>query len=133
MEKIFTRIVVIKCTPEFSAIGRFIIWSILVFGCFSRLVIQEITNHSGLFEGPEDHKFFCHNLKLLEENKYQLAGRLIGMSLMHDGPGLGCLHPTLFYLMCGLPCNLNHFDVKQILDTKFVEVIDQVSVIFHLL
>ena len=82
---------------------------------------------SGLLEGSEGHMMFTHNLKLLKENKYWLAGRLVGMSLIHDGPGLGCLHPTVYQLMCGLPCNVYDFDVTLITDHDFVETVQRVQ------
>lgn len=102
------------------------------FNLFGRMVIHEIVNSSGLLEGSEERTFFSHNVKLLEEKRYELAGRLVGMSMMHDGPGLGCLDPTLFKLMCGIPCDLNKFDAKVIVDLKFVKVIEQVSFPFQL-
>ena len=48
--------------------------------------MQDLARISGLLEGPEWPMMFAHNLKLFEENKYLLAGRLVGMSLMQDGP-----------------------------------------------
>ena len=74
----------------------------------------------------DGHMMFTHNLKLLEENKYLLAGRLVGMSLMQDCPGLGCLDPTLYKLICGLLCILHDFDINVITDRDFVETLKQV-------
>jgi hypothetical protein len=92
-----------------------------------RLIRQELGHISGLLEGSEGKMMFTHNLKLLEENKYWLAGRLVGMSLIHDGPGLGCLHPTVYQLVCGLPCDVYDFDVTLITDHDFVETVQQVQ------
>ena len=86
--------------------------------------MQDLACISGLFEGPEGHMMTqtaSNNLKLLEENKYLLDGRLVGMSLMQDGPGLGCLDPTLYKLICGLPYNHYDFDVDVITDVDFVQ------------
>ncbi len=88
---------------------------------------QELGHISGLFEGYDGQMMFTHNLKLLEENKYWLAGRLVGMSLMQDGPGFGCLHPTVYKLICGLSCNVYDFDVTLITDQDFVKTVQQVQ------
>ena len=82
---------------------------------------------SGLFEGSDGQMVFTHNLKLLEENKYWLAGRLIGMSLMQDGPGFGCLNPTVYRLICGLPCDVYEFDEGLLADKDFVNTVQQVQ------
>ncbi|KAK3747215.1 hypothetical protein QZH41_014646, partial [Actinostola sp. cb2023] len=91
---------------------------------FFRLVIQEVS-HSGLLEGSEGHMVFSHNLKLLEENHYFLAGCLVGMSIMQDGSGIACLDPTMYKLMCGLTVNLHDFEVDIITDQDFVETVKQ--------
>ena len=91
------------------------------------MIRQELGHMSGLFEGGEGHMVFTHNLKLLEENKYWLAGRLIGMSLIQDGPGFGCLDPTLYRLICGLPCNVYDFDAACLADQDFVNTVQQVQ------
>ena len=97
--------------------------------CLPRLIMQDLAHMSGLLEGPDGHMMFTHNLKLLEEDKYLLAGRLVGMSLMQDGPDLGCLDPTLYKLICGVPCNLYDFDINVITDRDFVETLQQVHYI----
>lgn len=97
-----------------------------MFILFSRLIRQDLVRISGLLEDYEGHMMFTHNLKLLEENKYLLAGRLVGMSLMQDGPGLGCLDPTLYDLICGLPCDVYDFDVTFITNEDFVKTVQQV-------
>ena len=94
-----------------------------------RLAMQELTECSGLLEGPEEHMVFTHNLKLLEDNKYFLAGRLVGMSIIHGGPGLGCLDPLLYKLMCGLQCNLTDFDINVITDSEIAETLRQVCLL----
>jgi len=95
---------------------------------FYRLAMQEISNCSGLLEGSEGHMLFSHNLKLLEENKYFLAGCLVGISIMQDGPGLGCFDPTFYQLMCGLSCNLLEFNIEVIADREFVDTVKRVCI-----
>ena len=98
-----------------------------------RLAMQEITECSGLLEGSEGHMVFTHNLKLLEDNKYYLAGRLVGMSIIHGGPGLSCLDPVTYKLMCGLPCCLNDFDISVITDSDIAETLREVCLLLVLL
>ncbi|KAK3748551.1 hypothetical protein QZH41_010224 [Actinostola sp. cb2023] len=92
--------------------------------CQKRLAMQEISNC--LLEGPEGHMLFSHNLKLVEENKYFLTGCLVGISIMQDGPGLGCFDPT-FYQLCGLPCDLLDFNIEVIADREFVDTVKQLK------
>ncbi|XP_046853882.1 uncharacterized protein LOC124447016 isoform X2 [Xenia sp. Carnegie-2017] len=84
---------------------------------FFRLARQEIVQSSGLFEGYNGcNLIFTHNVKLLQEKQYWLAGRLVGISLMQGGPGFGCLNSTVYDLMCEAPCDVNDFDVSLIPD-----------------
>ena len=86
--------------------------------------MTQLANHSGLFEGREGRMMFAHNLKLVEENKFFLAGRLVGMSLLQGGPGLCCLHPLVYYLMCGYPCDLSEFDPSDIAGPDNFELLE---------
>lgn len=88
--------------------------------------MQQLTSYSGLFEGRDGNMIFCHDIKSLEENKFFLAGRLVGMSLIQGGPGMCCLHPLVYKLMCHSPFDLTSFEINDIVDCEFVEVIKQV-------
>lgn len=94
---------------------------------FFRLAMHQLSSYSGLFEGQGGCMMFCHNIKLVEQNKFFLAGRLVGMSLSQGGPGICCFHPSVYHLMCDYPADLTNFDVDDIVDPDFGEVIKQVQ------
>ncbi len=68
-----------------------------------------------------------HNIKLVEQNKFLLAGRLVGMSVTQGGPGICCFHPSVYKLMCDLPCDLSSFDLNDTADTSFAELVTQLQ------
>lgn len=76
---------------------------------FCRLVMNELLE-SKFFEGPEDQKIFTHNLSLLETSQYRLVGRMVALSMAHNGPGLHFLAPELFALMTGEKVQLDNVD-----------------------
>ena len=88
--------------------------------------MQQLPCDTTLFEGKEGHMMFPHNIKSFEENKFLLAGQLVGMSLTRVGPGLHCLHPLVYMLITNQKCDLKAFDVEDIVDPDFVAVIKQV-------
>ncbi|OWF53493.1 G2/M phase-specific E3 ubiquitin-protein ligase-like [Mizuhopecten yessoensis] len=81
-----------------------------------RLAVNELMA-SSLFEGPANGKTFAHNIHNLDTKEYQLAGRLVGLSLAQDGPGIS-LNPDLYQLMTrGPDVNVNTaFDLDLIPD-----------------
>lgn len=79
---------------------------------------------SSLFEGNDQGKMFSHNLEKLEDGDYRCAGILVGMSILHDGPGLKCLHENVYKLMTGLPVYLN---CLEILSGDSLEILEQVG------
>lgn len=84
-----------------------------------------------ILQGPEGHMYFTHNVKLLEEKKYLLAGRLVGMSIVHGGPGLSCLDPLVYQLMCGEECikELHSFDINAITaDSDILQTLKEVCI-----
>lgn len=92
-----------------------------------RLAMNQLPGYCGLFEGRQGYMMFAHNIKLIEQNKYFLAGRLVGMSLTQGGPGICCFHPLVYGLMCGLSCDLSSFELNDIVDPNFAELIAQVQ------
>lgn len=91
--------------------------------------MKQLTETMTLFEGRIGHITFTHNIIAVEENKFFLAGRLVGMSITHGGPGLCCFDPLLFKLMCGVPCDPSLFDIHQIGDDGFVKIMETVNII----
>ena len=56
---------------------------------------------SRYFDGPDTQKIFTHKLDLLKKGHYRLIGRLVALSLIHDGPGLHFFSGELFSMMVG--------------------------------
>nr|XP_034327207.1 uncharacterized protein LOC117689682 isoform X5 [Crassostrea gigas] len=88
---------------------------------FFRLAMKNLSM-SSLFEGNDQGKMFSHNLEKLEDGDYRCAGILVGMSILHDGPGLKCLHENVCKLMTGLPVYLN---CLEILSGDSLEILEQ--------
>lgn len=88
--------------------------------------MNQLPGYGGLFEGREGYMMFSHNITLVEQNKFLMAGCLVGMSLTQGGPGICCFHPSVYHLMCGLPCDFSQFDLSTIVDTSFAELVEQV-------
>lgn len=88
---------------------------------FFRLAMKNLST-SSLFEGNDQGKMFSHNLEKLEDGDYRCAGILVGMSILHDGPGLKCLHENVYKLMTGLPVYLN---CLEILSGDSLEILEQ--------
>ncbi|XP_028405786.1 uncharacterized protein LOC114528364 [Dendronephthya gigantea] len=93
----------------------------------NELAMNQLPSYFGLFEGREGYMMFSHNIKLVEENKFFLAGRLVGLSLTQGGPGICCFHPSVYHLMCGIQCDLSKFDMTSIVDTDFSALVAQLK------
>ena len=91
--------------------------------------MKQLTETMTLFQGRSGHMTFTHNIMALEQNKFFLAGRLVGMSITHGGPGPSCLDPLLSKLMCGTPCDLSEFDIREIGDDGFVKIMEMVNIV----
>lgn len=91
---------------------------------YFRLVMREL-QQSCLFDGDVGNKLFSHNLEALEANKYFMAGQILAMSLLQEGPGLHCLNMDLFKLMTGkVP---DHFDVNGLADSDAREILNELK------
>lgn len=93
---------------------------------FFRMVMNEL-NESRFFEGPECEKYFSHDLDLLEKQHYKVVGRLVGLSLAQEGPGIHFLSHKLFDLMVGKETDLT--DVESLLPLELNACIKQVNTI----
>ena len=86
---------------------------------------------SPVFEGDEGNKIFSHSIKLVEEEKYKLAGRLVALSMAHEGPAPHFFNTLLFELMVG-SCpegSLTETDQITVLPANVQDVVKQVSAI----
>ena len=72
----------------------------------------------GIFEGSPQKLYFTNNIKLLEVARYRLAGRMVAWSILHDGPGIACLHPALWAMMtkASLTSIPNNIDIQDVTD-----------------
>lgn len=94
----------------------------------SRLAIQDLQT-SNIFEGPEDSRYFSHDVELLQKKHYFLAGQLVALSLAHDGPTLSVLNQDLFDFMVGR--DTLTFDCTHILPVDIQTIINEVSFCFE--
>ena len=78
---------------------------------FFRLLMKSL-KELGIFEGL----WFSHDISLLQDRKYFLAGKLIGWSILQEGPGPRCLSDEAFYLLIEKSCSC---------DTAITHVFDQ--------
>lgn len=96
----------------------------------NRLALNEL-EMSPLFEGVDGNRIFTHNVQLLEENKYLIAGRLVALSFAQEGPSPRFFNEVLFDLMVGGKVNILE-DLREklggILPEKMIEITEQVCV-----
>lgn len=96
----------------------------------NRLALKEL-EMSPLFEGVDGNRIFTHNVQLLEENKYLIAGRLVALSFAQEGPSPRFFNEVLFDLMVGGKVNILE-DLREklggILPEKMIEITEQVCV-----
>jgi hypothetical protein len=85
---------------------------------------------SNIFEGPEDSRYFTHDVELLQKKQYLLAGQLVALSLAQDGPSLSSLNENLFDFMVGKDSLM--FDCVGILPMDMQNIISEVSLYFRL-
>lgn len=97
----------------------------------NRLALKEL-EMSPLFEGGDGNRIFTHNIQLLEENKYLIAGRLIALSIAQEGPPPRFFNnEVLFGLVVGNSVNvLEELREKLggILPEKMIELTEQVCI-----
>ena len=54
------------------------------------LLMRELPS-LGIFQGEEEQLIFSHNVQLIDEFKYFIAGQLVAWSLLHGGTSPNCL------------------------------------------
>ena len=54
-----------------------------------------------LFEGQKDHLVPCASQPLLDSDLFMMAGRLVGHSFIHSGPGLAGISPAVVHVLLG--------------------------------
>ncbi|CAL8270011.1 unnamed protein product [Arctogadus glacialis] len=54
-----------------------------------------------LFEGQKDHLIPCASQPLLDSDLFMMAGRMVGHSFIHGGPGLAGISPAVVHVLLG--------------------------------
>ena len=80
----------------------------------------------GHFRGTARQPFFSYDQAALDKGKYYTGGKLIAWSLLHGGPGIKALHPSLYQLMCGQAPDLEGFDISILPDKCVQDKLQQV-------
>ncbi|TRY60184.1 hypothetical protein DNTS_003794 [Danionella cerebrum] len=93
---------------------------------FFRILMVNAQSLLGIFEGQPGHLFFTYDQMALEERIYELAGKMIAWSVIHGGPGLKALDPSLYQLMCTQECNLQDFDWHLMPDANIQENLQKI-------
>ena len=72
---------------------------------FFRLLMRSV-KEMGILEGH----WFSHDISLLKDNKYALAGKLIAWSMLQGGPGPRCLSDEGYNILCEKPYSCDASD-----------------------
>ncbi|KAA8577519.1 hypothetical protein FQN60_009174, partial [Etheostoma spectabile] len=78
---------------------------------YFRLLMIELQEKMGIFQGRLGRLLFSYDQRALAQNKFYTAGKLVAWSIIHNGPGIRCLNPELFQLMCGQKPEMTSFDL----------------------
>ncbi|KAL6479997.1 hypothetical protein MHYP_G00110300 [Metynnis hypsauchen] len=100
-------------------------------GCFDwhrRPQIEFVGEMADDYDGPT-REFFRLLMKdaALDKGKYYTGGKLIAWSLLHGGPGIKALHPSLYKLMCGQASDLEEFDISILPDKCVQDKLQQIK------
>jgi hypothetical protein len=98
---------------------------------YFRLAIQEL-HSSDLFDGPEDCRYFTHNVERLHNNHYFLAGQLLAMSIAYDGPSSLRLNEQLYDFMTDTSSPAFEDDTWRVLPMDARSIIQEVRAKFVL-
>jgi len=63
--------------------------------------MEGLIQHSGLFDRVGNAYALSRNISYLEEGRYKQAGKLVGWSLLHGGPGIHSLAEECVALLRG--------------------------------
>ena len=64
---------------------------------YFRLLLDEIAQNNSYFHGLAHRRVPLHNVISLQNNIFFYFGQIIALSVIHDGPFLQCLAPTVVY------------------------------------
>ena len=69
--------------------------------------MENLCHHAGtadvtrLFEGEQGHLIPCTSQPLLDSDLFLMAGRIVGHSFIHGGPGLAGISPAIIHVLLG--------------------------------
>ena len=67
------------------------------------LLMRDIVSNNSLFNGADDCRGPVHSMRSIESKVFCYIGQMIAVSILHGGPGPGCLsHAVVDYLTFGL-------------------------------
>ena len=76
----------------------------------------------GIFDG----QWFFHDITLLQENKYFIAGKLVGWSILQGGPGPRCLTEEGYRVLCDQPFSLTSA-INVVSDGRLKGILDEIQ------
>lgn len=88
---------------------------------YFRLLMLSLKN-LGVFQG----NWFSHNLQLLHNNRYELAGKLVAWSILQGGPGLKHLSQDAYCVMNDLPYENKHA-IQAVGDRKMQDILSELE------
>lgn len=90
------------------------------------LLMKEIVANNSLFNGPDDCRGIVHSMRSIESKAFYYIGQMMAVSIIHGGPGPGCLsHAVVDYITYGL--NKVNATIDDIADPKVQEQLKCVS------
>jgi len=100
-----------------------------IYICFfiNRLLMIEVSKSMGILAGEQGKQVFTHDLDLLREHKYNLAGKFVAWSVIHGGPGLSSLSTEVYSLMISPEADVCVTDVNNLSDVQTRNNLEQVS------
>ena len=67
------------------------------------LLMKDIMRNNSLFNGPDDSRGPVHSMVTIESKAFFYIGQMMAVSILHGGPGPGCLsHAVVDYITFGL-------------------------------
>jgi len=91
--------------------------------------MEDLIDHSGLFDKLDDAYTLSRNITYLEEGRYVKAGKLIAWSLLHGGPGIHCLAPECLAFLRGESPNL-HLWIPHVMEERTSSMVTKVMAIY---
>ena len=96
---------------------------------FFHLFLAELGNQGTLFTGPPEKRVLLHNTMALERGDFLAAGKLIGLSLIHGGPGPHVFAPSTAKYLLGMDAKDLNVDPDEVADLGTLELVKKVCML----